>query len=38
MSKAQTQLATLKEIAVQHLKAGKYQKATVYYKDILDKF
>jgi hypothetical protein len=38
MAKAITEMATLKEMAVQHLKAGRYQKSLVYFRDILDKF
>ena len=31
-------LYSLKDVGVEHLKAGRYQKAAVYFKDILDKF
>lgn len=37
-SKGIEKLYHLKELAVEHLKAGRYQQSVTYFKDILDKF
>ena len=34
-SKSVEKLFTIKELAVEHLKAGRYGQASVYFKDLL---